>query len=355
MSENNEKQNGRKSLTRRILMLGGVFIVLVGGAWLYMTSGRYIVTDNAYVKAAKILITPQVDGTIMSVPVIDNQNVHAGDILFVIDPASYQIAVEEARADVANAYTGIEQLKAQYRQKQEDMAKAQVEVDFAKEEYERRIDLAKKGAVAQTEFSDTKRQRDMALKAVLAVQEEINGILAALTGDPDIKPEEHPLYQKAQATLHDAELNLARTTVKAPVDGMIGTAPQIGDYAREGVPLLNLVGSNDVWIEANYKETELTDVKIGQPVTIEVDTYPGHEWQGHVESVSPATGSEFSVLPAQNATGNWVKVVQRIAVRIAVDPGPKDLPLRTGMSTHVSIDIGHYPHGLMQNAFAKGQ
>ncbi len=352
MSDNNKKQKG--NLVRRVLMLGGVLIVLVGCAWLYLTSGRYIATDNAYIKAAKILITPQVAGTIMSVPVTDNQNVHAGDILFVIDPASYQIAVDEARADVANAYTEIEQLKAQYRQKQEDMAQAQVEVNFAQEEYERRIDLAKKGAVAQTEFSDTKRQRDMAIKAVLAIQEEINGILAALTGDPDIKPEEHPLYQKAQATLHDAELNLARTTVKAPVGGMIGAAPHIGDYAREGVPLLNLVGSNDVWIEANYKETELTDVKIGQPVTIEVDTYPGHEWQGHVESISPATGSEFSILPAQNATGNWVKVVQRIAVRIAVDPGSGDLPLRTGMSTHVSIDTGHYPHGLMQNAFAKG-
>lgn len=352
MSDNNKKQKG--NLVRRVLMFGGVLVILVGCAWLYLTSGRYIATDNAYIKAAKILITPQVEGTITSVAVADNQNVQAGDVLFVIDPASYQIAVEEAKADVANAYTEIEQLKAQYRQKEENLGKAQIEVTFAEDEYNRRVELVKRGAVAQTEFNETKRQRDAAVKTDSAIQEEINGILAALTGNVDIKPEDHPLYQKALAKLHEAELDLERTTVKAPVDGMIGTPPRTGDYARAGVPLLNLVGSKEVWIEANYKETELTDVKIGQPVTIEVDTYPGHEWKGHVDSISPATGSEFSVLPAQNATGNWVKVVQRIAVRIAVDPGLEALPLRTGMSANVSIDIGHYPHGLMQNAFAKG-
>ncbi|MCE7886619.1 MAG: HlyD family secretion protein [Alphaproteobacteria bacterium PRO2] len=348
-------ENSKGNLMRRGLMLGGILIILTGCAWFYLSSGRYITTDNAYIKAAKILITPQVEGTITSVSITDNQNVQAGDVLFVIDPASYRIAADEARADVANSYTEIEQLKARYRQKEEDLAKAQVDVSFTEDEYSRRTELVKRGAVAQTEFNETKRQRDAAVKAVSSIQEEINGILAALTGNADIKPEDHPLYQKALAKLHEAELDLDRTTVKAPVDGMIGMAPRTGDYARAGVPLLNLVGSKDVWIEANYKETELTDVKIGQPVTIEVDTYPGHEWQGHVESISPATGSEFSVLPAQNATGNWVKVVQRIAVRIAVDPGPEDLPLRTGMSTHVSIDIGHYPHGLMQKAFAKGR
>lgn len=350
MSKDQKKQKAM----RRILMLGGMFVILAGCTWFYLSSGRYIATDNAYIKAAKILITPQVEGTITSVSVTDNQNVQAGDVLFVIDPASYQIAVEEAKADVANAYTEIEQLKAQYRQKKEDFAKAQVDASFAEDEYNRRVELVKRGAVSQTEFNETKRQRDVAVKAVSAIQEEINGILAVLTGNADIRPEDHPLYQKAQARLHEAELDLERTTVKAPVDGMIGTAPRMGDYARTGVPLLNLVGSKDVWIEANYKETELTGVKIGQPVAIEVDTYPGHEWQGHVESISPATGSEFSVLPAQNATGNWVKVVQRIAVRIAIDPGPQDLPLRTGMSTHISIDTGHYPHSLTQNAFAKG-
>ena len=355
MSESSKKQNGKKSFTRHVLMVGGVFIVLTGCAWFYLSSGRFIATDNAYVKAAKILITPEVAGTITSVSVTDNQNVHAGDVLFVIDPASYQIAFDEAEADAANTYTQIEQLKAQYRQKEEDLAKAQVEVTFTEEEYNRRIELAKRGAVAQTELNETKRQRDAAIKAISSIQEEINGILAALTGDADIRPEDHPLYKKALAKQQNAELNLERTTVKAPVNGMIGIAPRKGDYARASVPLLNLVGNDDVWIEANYKETELTDVKIGQSVAIEVDTYPGHEWQGHVESISPATGSEFSVLPAQNATGNWVKVVQRIAVHIAVDPGPQDLPLRTGMSTHVSIDIGHYPHSLIQNAFAKGR
>jgi membrane fusion protein (multidrug efflux system) len=226
-------------------------------------------------------------------------------------------------------------------------------VDFTKGEYNRRVDLAKNGGVSQTEFNESKRKRDAAEKTIAVLTQEINGILIALENNPDIDPKEHPHYRKALAKLHDAELNLERTEVKAPADGIIGTAPHPGDYARAGVPSLNLVGSKDIWIEANYKETELTDVKPGQPVTIEVDTYPGRKWSGRVESISPATGSEFSVLPAQNATGNWVKVVQRIAVRIAVDEKSESFPLRVGMSAHVTIDIGHYPHGLFHTASAQ--
>jgi membrane fusion protein (multidrug efflux system) len=347
MSENeNIQRKDKRAFIRHVLMFGGIAILAAACAWLYLVSGRYIATDNAYIKAAKILVPPQVAGTIVSVSVKDNQPVKAGDTILLIDPAPYKIAIDKARADMAVSYAQIEQLKAQYRQKQEDIARAQIEADFAVKEYGRKNPLATKGAISQASLDEARRQRDAAKKDVAILQEEINGISAALADDPDIKPEDHPLYQKALAALHDAELNLERTKILAPADGIIGTAPHIGDYARAGIPLFNLIATNDVWIEANYKETELTNVKIGQPVSIEIDTYPGHEWHGHVESISPATGSEFSVLPAQNATGNWVKVVQRIAVRIAVEAGPDDLPLRTGMSTHVSIDTGHYPHGL---------
>lgn len=353
MDSENTRKNGKRNLMRRILMIAGIAVVAVICAWFYLTSGRYIATDNAYIKAAKILITPQVAGTITSVSIRDNQPVKEGELLLLIDPAPYKIALDEAEADLAVSRAQIAQLKAQYRQKQEDMKREQVEADFAVKEYERKNPLASKGAVSQSNLDEAARQRDAALKAVAVLQEEMNEILAALAGDPDIKTEDHPLYQKALAALHDAQLNLERTEVKAPASGIIGAAPHTGDYARAGVPLFNLVGTDNIWIEANYKETELTNVKPGQPVSIEIDTYPDHEWHGHVESISPATGSEFSILPAQNATGNWVKVVQRIAVRIAVDPGPDGLPLRTGMSTHVTIDTGHYPHALIQNAFAK--
>ncbi len=334
----------KRSGLRRLLMIGGVVVVLIGCGYFYLTSGRYVATDDAYVKAAKILIAPQVAGAIIAVPVTDNQSVKESDVLAVIDPAAYKIAAAEASAKLANTYMTIDQLKAQYRQKREELAKAGIDVDFTRREYERRAALIKSGSISQTEFDDSKRQRDATLKIVASLKEEIDGIVAALAGDPDIDPKNHPLYQEAQAALHQAELDLERTTIKAPVDGIIGTTPHVGDYARAGLPLLNLIGTKDVWIEANYKETELTHVKVGQPVSIEVDTYPGHEWQGRVESISPATGSEFSVLPAQNATGNWVKVVQRIAVRIAVDSNPIDMPLRVGMSAHVIIDIGHYPN-----------
>lgn len=352
-NENKTPKKKKIALTRKILMSAGILAVLIVCSCLYFSSGRYISTDNAYIKATKILITPQVSGTIESVSITDNQKVKAGDVLFTIDPSNYEIGLEEAKADVANARTKIEQLKAQFRQKREDIARAQVDVDFAKKEYERRVVLVKKGTIAQSEFDESKRQYDTDEKTVASLKEDMNGILAELDGNPDIKAEDHPLYQKALGGLHDAELNLKRTTVKAPIDGIIGTAPHKGDFARAGIPVLNLVGSKDLWIEANYKETDLTHVKKGQPVSISIDTYPGHQWKGQVESISPATGSEFSVLPAQNATGNWVKVVQRIAVRISVEQGEGDiLPLRSGMSTYVTIDIGHYPHALIHNAAA---
>lgn len=342
----------KRGFIRRILMLGGVTVVLVAGAWFYSTSGRYIATDNAYIKAAKILVTPQVTGAIMSVAVADNQQVRAGDLLFTVDDANFQIAVDMAKAELADVGIEIAQLKADYRQKMQELAKAGVDVEFTNEEYERRVPLVNSGATPKSEFNETRRQRDTATKEVDSLREEAKGLLAALGDDPDIAPEQHPLYQKAQAALRKAELDLERTRVFAPIDGVIGSVPHTGDYARAGVPMLDLVGSGHQWIEANFKETELTRVEVGQPVRVEIDTYPGYEWKGHVESISPATGAEFSVLPAQNATGNWVKVVQRIGVRIALEPQPNQLALRTGMSTQVSIDTGQYPHALLPQAAA---
>jgi membrane fusion protein (multidrug efflux system) len=343
---------GKRTWLRRVLMLGGAGVVAIAGAWFYSTSGRYIATDNAYIKAAKILVTPQVAGAIVSVAVTDNQQVHAGDLLFTIDPDNFQIAVDMAKAELADVGIEIARLKAEYRQKLQELEKAGVDVDFTTQEYDRRVPLVNSGITPKAEFNETRRQRDAAAKEVDSLREEANGLRAALANDPDIAPEQHPLYQKAHAALRKAELELERTQVFAPIDGIIGTVPHIGDYARAGVPTLDLVGSGEQWIEANFKETELTDVKVGQLVTIEIDTYPGHEWHGRVESISPATGSEFSVLPAQNATGNWVKVVQRIGVRIAIEPQANQLPLRTGMSTQVSIDTGRYPHALLPTAVA---
>jgi membrane fusion protein, multidrug efflux system len=334
----------RKRLVRHVLMGIGILAVVLGGAWFYLTSGRYIGTDNAYIKAAKILVTPEVTGTILTVDIVDNQPVHKGDELFTIDPMNYQIALAKAQADLATAKSNVANLKAEYAQEIADMQKAQVLADYADKQYRRMVALKNSTAVSQSQIDQVASQRDAALKDIASLREQANQYVAQLDGNPNIAPNDQSGVKAAAAAVEKAELDLERTTVRAPADGIVGTAPHPGDYARASVPQLNMVGSNDVWIEANYKETELTGVKPGQPVTIKVDTYPGHKWIGTVQSISPATGSEFSVLPAQNSTGNWVKVVQRIAVKIDVDRKSDELPLRAGMSTQVTIDTGYYPH-----------
>jgi membrane fusion protein (multidrug efflux system) len=332
-------------------MLGGVAVVVIGGLAIYTFSGRYIETENAYIKADKIMVTPEVGGAIVSVNVKDNELVSKGSVLFSIDPAQYLIAEAKARADLATARSGIEQKKAEYRQKLQDVEQARVEAEYFTKEYDRQIALRARNNVSQAKIDDIKRQRDSARKEVEILKEDTAQIRAELMDDPDIDPQDHPLVRAAAAALDKAQLDMARTVVRAPANGIVGSAPNVGDYAHAGVPVTNLVGSDTAWVEANYKETELTHVRLGQPVDIEIDTYPGRHWTGVVESISPATGSEFSILPAQNTTGNWVKVVQRITVRITFKDGPKDLAKRAGMSTEVSIDTGSYPH--LPQAWAK--
>ncbi len=329
---------------RRLLMLGGTAFTIVLVLFFYLFSGRYIGTDNAYIKSAKIVVTPEVSGVINEVIVSDNQWVARGELLFTMDKASYEIVFARANAALTDAYAQVDRLKSQYRQNQADIARANIEAGFAKREYERQKYLHEKQVVPDSQIDAYKRTMETTRQSVAMLEEASKQILASLANDANIAPEQHPLVKSAQASLDAAKLDLERASVKAPIDGIVGSVPNVGDYARAGVPLVNLVGTENVWIEANFKETELTHVRPGQTVTIKVDTYPDHEWQGKVESISPATGSEFSILPAQNATGNWVKIVQRIMVKISIDDVGADSLLRTGMSTHVSIDTGSYPH-----------
>jgi membrane fusion protein (multidrug efflux system) len=351
MSDSKTPNKKKRSLLRRVLMLGGVAIVLIGGTGFYLLSGRYIETENAYVKADKIMVAPEVGGVVVGVNVANNQPVTKGSVLFSIDPAQYRIAEAKAQADLMSARSKIEEKKAEYRQKLQDVERAQVEVDYFTKEYDRQIELRAKDTVSQSKIDDIKRQRDAARKQVLVLREDAEQIKAALMGNPDIHPEDHPVVQAAAAAVDKAQLDLQHTTVLAPVNGIVGSVPNAGDYAHASVPMINLVSTGSSWIDANYKETELTNVRIGQPVDVTIDTYPGVHWKGVVSSISPATGAEFSILPAQNTTGNWVKVVQRITVRIDFMEGPEDLPKRAGMSTIVSIDTGSYPH--MPKAWAK--
>lgn len=339
-------KKNKRAIIRKVLMLSGILLVAGLSAEAYVKSDRFIDTDNAYIKATKIMVTPQVSGEIIASDIDDNQPIKAGDELFRIDDRPFKIAVENAKAELRVARGQIEHYRAAYRQKVEELARQKIEATYTKEEFERRNALISTGAVTQTDLNESRRDRDKATQTLAVLKEEIKGILAALGGDAEIKVEDHPLYLKATAALENAELNLSRTIVTAPSDGIIVSAPNVGTFARAGMPTINIISAEANWIEANYKETELTRVQVGQPVEIEVDSYPDYHWKGRVESIAPATGSEFALLPAQNSSGNWVKVVQRIAVRIAVDEQPEAPKLRAGMSTHVTIDIGHYPHQL---------
>lgn len=342
--QNSATNSEKNSLKRRNLMMLGIGVVVIGSLWAYFSGGRYISTDNAYLKAEKILLAPDVSGSVLRVNVSANQSVQKGDVLFEIDNSGYAIAVQKARADLASSALQIEKLKALYQQKKADLKSADMQASFAERELKRQMQLISEGSVSEANRDDAELKRDKARQSVIILQNEVAEMLAALNNQPDIKVSEHPQYKAAAAALQKAELDMQHTLVRAPAAGIVGNAPNVGDYARAGMPMLNFVTNNQHWIEANFKETELTNVRPGQTVTITVDTYPGAHWSGKVLSISPATDSEFSLLPAQNASGNWVKVVQRIATRISVEEGPQDLPLRAGMSTTVEIDTGRYPH-----------
>ncbi|MZR32240.1 HlyD family secretion protein [Sneathiella litorea] len=324
-----------------LLLLGPLVVILVGG-YIYFTGGRFVETDNAYVKADKVMVAAEVSGLISAVSIKENQRVTKGDILFQINDHPYRIAMAEAKAGIANAQDKIASLKATYRQKLGELTLARTNITFAKKEYERQEKLIATSAVSRSKLDATRHDLDIAEQQIFVINQQLAQISAQLGGNPDIPIEEHALYQSALAAQERAALNLERTIVRAPFDGIASNTPQIGQQVigngAFSSPVMSLVADSNIWIEANFKETDLTHVMADQKVIIHVDTYPDLEWQGTVESVAQATGAEFSVIPPQNATGNWVKVVQRIPVRIKVMPKENDPPLRSGMSTTVEID-----------------
>jgi membrane fusion protein (multidrug efflux system) len=329
----------RRLLRRTLLVLGPVAVAVAGG-YAYLSSGRFASTDNAYVKADKVLISPQVTGQIVRVEVKENEPVVAGQVLFVIDDEPYRVAVTRAKAQLRAVESYVESLKAQYLERLEDLALERTNVEFAERELAREKALAERKLGSDVDVDRARHEYDVAARRIAIVEQQIAQLRAQLGGDVETTLEEQPAYQMVQAQYEQALLDLEHTVVRAPFDGIASRVPMVGEYVTPGSPVMSVVADRDVWIEANFKETDLTHVRVGQPVTVRVDTYPDREWRGEVASISQATGSEFSVIPPQNATGNWVKVTQRIPVRIAVDH-PGDVPLRAGMSAIVEIDTGH--------------
>jgi membrane fusion protein (multidrug efflux system) len=330
----------RRSWIRHVLLALGPAVVALGAGYFYVTGGRYVATDDAYVKADMAAISPQVSGPIVKVEVRENQHVEPGQPLFQIDDAPFKIALAQADARLNKAATQIRSLKASYAQKQEQLQLAQSNVAFAEREFQR-YENAGQRVVSRAEYDDAQHKLQIAHRQVAMIEQDIAGVLADLYGDPDIPLDRHPSYLEAKAARDQAALDLAHTVVVAPFAGVASQKPELGDYVTAGTPVMSIVADQNVWVEANFKETELTHVRPGQAATVEVDTYPGREWPATVESISQATGAEFSVLPAQNSTGNWVKVVQRIPVRIAIEAEKGDPPLRAGMSVTAEIDTGH--------------
>jgi len=229
-------------------------------------------------------------------------------------------------------------LVAAYDQQLEQLKLARTNEAFNKREYERKQSLLQQHLAAQSDVDETRHDYDVASQQIPIIEQALAQLRAQLGGDVSLEPEGHSAYRTARAALESAELDLEHTVVRAPFDGVASQVPEPGAYVAPGTPVMGLVSDKTVWIEANYKETDLTHVAPGQAVEVGVDTYPGHEWHGTVQSIAQATGAEFSVIPAQNATGNWVKVTQRIPVRIALEIERDDPPLRAGMSAEIDID-----------------
>ncbi|SKA08210.1 HlyD family secretion protein [Consotaella salsifontis] len=328
---------------RFLLMISLPLLLAAGGAYVYVTGGRDVGTDDAYIQQDLVSVIPQVSGRIVEVGAHENEVVARGSLLFAIDDAAYRNNVEQAEAAVASARLDVEKLKAAYAKAVAKRKTSEDAVEIAKAQQKRQSDLAGHGIVAQAALDQANLTLQNAAGDLVSSDQDIASARAALGGDPDIMTDAHPEVMVALAKLHSAELDLSRTKVYAPVDGVVTLTNllQKGQYVAPGSSVLALVETSSTHIEANYKESDLTHMAVGQPAKVTVDAYPDVTLKGRVESIGAGTGSAFSLIPAQNASGNWVKVVQRLPVRIALDDPKGAPPLRVGLSVAVDVDTGH--------------
>src|SRR3954471_21408714 len=338
-----ESKRARPKWLRRVLIALGPLVLLGGGVTMYLAGGRYVSTDNAYVRADKMTVATDVSGIVAEVAVHENQKVEKGQLLFRLDDEPYRIALDGAEAQLGTVRNELRTLQATYRQMLAQIEQARTDVPLAEANFQRQQDLLRRGATTQAAYDQARRDLDAARQRVDVAQRQAEATLAQLGGNASDTIENNPRFKAAQAQVDKAARDLRRTKVTASMAGIVANvdALQVGEYLAAAQTAFNLVATDHVWVEANPKETDLTYLKPGDPAEVSVDAYPGREWRASVASISPASGAEFSVLPAQNASGNWVKVVQRVPVRLRVEV-PEGAPaLRSGMSVTVDIDTGH--------------
>jgi membrane fusion protein, multidrug efflux system len=328
---------------RMILLVGLPALAVLLGLGFYLSGGRYISTDNAYVGAQKVLITPDVAGKIIHVAIVEGQHVKPGDELFTLDAEPYKLQLDAAKGKLDAARADYDKLKTNLAAMTTLADLAQKNVELKQRDVDRKSSLVKSQAgsqadvdtaasalvTAQLEAQFTKQQRDTTLNQLL--------------GNTDLPLAEFPEYAQARAALNNAQRDLKHAVVRAPISGTATQVDniQVGRYVAAGTPILSVIDDQAPWVDANPKETDITYLRVGQKATIDVDSFPDHTFKGTVIAVSPGTGSQFSILPPQNATGNWVKVVQRVPLRIAFDKDEDTHLLRSGMSAVIEVDTGH--------------
>ena len=343
-------QRGKgRSRMRSLLMLGGILAVSVAGGGTWLSGGRIVSSDDSYVQAPKLMVSTDISGIVASVDVHQGQKVAAGDELFRVDPAQFQIALESAKAQLAEVKLTLQAAEQDYQRLQSDIEAQQAQVGLAQVNYDRANALVRNDYTSRATYDQARYGLEAAQKTLLSLQQQAQVALIKLGGNADMPIEQHPQYLQAKAQVDEAQRQLDHTIVRAPFAGVVTEvdALQPGTYlvaqtaALTNTGAIGLVGTDDMWVDTNVKETDLTYVKVGDPAEVDIDAYPGHPWHGKVASIYPASGAEFSILPAQNSSGNWVKVVQRIPVRIDLVRTADDPPLRAGMTASVSIDTGH--------------
>jgi membrane fusion protein (multidrug efflux system) len=340
---------GRRGGLRWGLFAALPLVLLVGMYW-YVTGGKVMSTDDAYVNTEKVGISTDVAGIVQTVSVTDNERVRAGQVLYRLDPRQFQIALDNTKANLAQTALTIDAMKQDYKRMLSDVAAEQAQVVLDQTNYVRDTSLLHSGTVSQSTYDQAQSTLDTDKNKLESLRQQAQMQLAKLDGNVDIPVTQHPQYLQAQAQLEEAQRQLDHAVVVAPFAGLVTDVSAIapGKYLAASTTAFYLVDTDHAWIEANPKETELTYVRSGQPVTVTIDAYPDVTWHGTVESISPAAAQEFSLLPAQNTSGNWVKVVQRVPMRVRVDTTEKNRPpLRAGMSAVVDVDTGHargFPH-----------